>query len=426
MKYGSSVRFLGFTLLLVGCSDTPKGAEPCDPSRGVLCTIIGTGDNGYSGDEGPAREARLSLPQDTLTSPEGTIYLLDWNNHRIRSITADGVIHHVAGRGELASAPDDPASEDFNHPTGLVLSADGQRLIVAAWHNSMIREIDLESGKVSNTCGDGRRAYFGDDGPAATASLDLPASVALSPDNDLVIMDQANQAIRYVDPDGNIHLLAGRCVVDRAPPEGPGPCAEGAEPVLCPGERAGKLTCGVPEATCGKPCTPGYAGDGAAAQELRMAQPFGQSADPAGRLLFDRDGNLLFADTANHVVRKLTADGTVERVAGVAPVEGTPQFGFSGDGGPALEAKLFNPVDLALDDQDNLYISDVYNHCVRAVSAKGVIRTVVGQCGHPGYEGDGGSPLDALLKRPYGIEWANGRLLVADTGNNVVRAVELP
>ena len=77
--------------------------------------------------------------------------------------------------------------------------------MIAAWHNSKIRTLDLATGVIIDTCGDGRRAYFGDGGPALTASLDLPASLACAPDGNLVVMDQANQVLRSIDAAGIIH-----------------------------------------------------------------------------------------------------------------------------------------------------------------------------------------------------------------------------
>ena len=408
---------------LAACDD---GDDACDTTvPGNICTIAGSGESGYAGEEGPALQASMSLPQDTLTAPDGTIYILDWNNHRIRRLTSDGIIHHVAGRGELGGTLDDPANSDFNHPTAMLFDPAGTSLVVAAWHNSKIRTVDLASGAIIDNCGDGRRAYFGDELPALTASLDLPASLAWAPDGRLIVMDQANQVLRAIDPEGIIHHVAGRCVIDRAPPSGPGPCPDGVMPVACPAP-SGKTTCGDPAMTCGLPCNPGYVGDEIDALDMRMAQPFGQSADPAGRILFDPAGNLYFADTANAMIRRIDPDGVVHRVAGQPPVDGVAQSGYAGDGGPALEAKLNNPVDLALGPDGTLYLSDVYNHCVRAIDPSGTIRTVAGICGQPGYEGDGGPATEATLKRAYGIEVTGGKLLITDTGNNVLRQVLLP
>lgn len=416
------------TALLAACGgDDGDSKEPCDPTVvGGICTIAGSSENGYAGDDGDALEATMSLPQDVLHASDGTMYILDWNNHRIRKVGGDGIMRHVAGRGELGGTLDDPANDDFNHPTGMVFDASGAHLIVAAWHNSKLRTIDLATSTVVDTCGDGRRAYFGDDGPAFAATLDLPASLAFGPDGDLYVMDQANQVIRAIDNNGTgtIRRVAGACVIDAAPPSGPGACAEGVDPIACVPAGSGKTTCGA-VSTCGSPCTPGYAGDGGDAMDLRMAQPFGQSADPGGRIVFDPAGNLYFADPSNSLIRKIDPDGVVSRFAGTAPVDGIAQTGRTGDGGPALSAKLFNPVDLALDSDGTMYFTDVYNHCVRAIGTDGNIRAVAGTCGTAGYSGDGGLAVASTLKRPYGLEVHGDFLYIADTGNNVIRAVRL-
>jgi DNA-binding beta-propeller fold protein YncE len=433
------VKRLGFIALFgvatgaVACN--PDEKPRCDPDEpGIICTIAGSGENGYDRDadtaELAALETKFSLPQDTLTAPDGSLYILDWNNHRLRVLDRDAdTVGWVAGRGELGGSLDDPGNGDFNHPTNIIFDASGENIVIAAWHNSKIRTIARDTGTVTDACGDGKRAYFGDEGAAMTASLDLPASLAYDPAGNLIVMDQANQVLRSIDAAGDIHLLAGRCIIDAPAPGGPGPCPEGVEPTQCPdGDNgpSGKSTCGDPMMFCSKPCTPSYGGDDGPATELRMSQPFGQSATPAGRILHDPAGNLFFADTGNHLVRKIDTDGIVHRVAGLPPQDGMKQNGYSGDGGPALEAKLDYPVDLALGDDGTLYVSDVRNHCIRAIDPQGEISTVAGVCGEKGFEGEGGAPEQALLNLPFGIEVADGRLIIADTGNSVIRSMLLP
>jgi hypothetical protein len=415
--------FLPFLLFVAGCGD--DGGEvvvdefpPCDPTPGTLCTIAGNGQNGYDGDEPrPALSARMSLPQDTLRASDGTLYILDWNNHRVRSLGADGMLRHVVGRGELGGTLDDPANSDLNHPTGLLLTPDESRLLVSAWHNSKIRSVDLATGAIADECGDGRRAYFGDETSAKTASLDLPSSIAYDPEGNLVILDQANQVIRSVDADGVIRRIAGVCVTDQSVP-----CTDETELVQCPGG-SGKFTCGDPATECAKPCNPKYAaGD---ALTFRMAQPFGQSADPGGRMLFDPDGNLLFADTANHLIRRVAPDGSVTVVAGVEPVDDRPQSGTAPDGEAATATPFNRPTDIALAEDGTLYVSDVYNHCIRKIGTDGLVYTVAGICGEKGFDGEGGLATETHLKLPYGIELAEGQLFIADTGNNRIRVVTL-
>src|SRR3954465_12115850 len=112
--------------LLAACSGDDGETKACDPAApNTICTIAGSGKSGYSGEEGPALEAKMSLPQDTLMGKDGTLYILDWNNHRVRSLPGDGLIHHIAGRGELGGTLDDPANDDLNHPTGLLMDPSG-------------------------------------------------------------------------------------------------------------------------------------------------------------------------------------------------------------------------------------------------------------------------------------------------------------
>jgi DNA-binding beta-propeller fold protein YncE len=161
---------------------------------------------------------------------------------------------------------------------------------------------------------------------------------------------------------------------------------------------------------------------------MRMAQAFGQSADPGGRIAYDKQGNLYFADTANNLIRVIDPQGIVHRVAGLPP---PAAGGFTGDSGPALAATLNHPVDISLADDGTLYFTDVLNHCVRAIAPDKTIRTVAGQCGTrlPDDQAiaEGVPATSALLFRPYGVEWvAPHTLYIADSGNNVIRSVHLP
>ena len=154
-----------------------------------------------------------------------------------------------------------------------------------------------------------------------------------------------------------------------------------------------------------------FAGDDIQATSAPIQLPAGVAADAAG--------NFYLSDTGNFRIRKVTAAGEISTVAG------TGQAGYGGDGGPATQALIDAPAGVALDGAGNLYFADTNNHIVRRIDAfSGVITTVAGTPETSGFSGDGGAATAALLTAPQGIAFdAAGDLLIADTGNNVVREV---
>jgi hypothetical protein len=372
--------WVAIALSLAGCF---QSREPrCGP--GLICTVAGSSEEReFAGDGGPAEDARLALPIDVTAGPDGRLYVVDWANQRIRMIDGAGIIETIAGTGDIGDVRPGPALEsDFNMPT-------------------------IATGLIEHVAGTGRRAYGGNGGPAATADLDLPVGVAFLPDGTLVFMDQANQTLRRIDGAGAIDRFAGRCVAA---------CEAGETPVACPG--SDKLACG--EDGCSLPCGPGFEGDGGQALDARFGMPFGGPVQPAGRIAMGPGGDLYVADTLNHRVRRIGSDGVIATVAG------TGRQGTGGDGGPAVDADLSGPTDVAVAADGTLYIADTESSCVRAVDPDGSIRTAAGRCGVRGFGGDGGRAERSLLDRPFGVEIAaGGDLLIADTLNNRIRRVTL-
>ena len=150
-----------------------------------------------------------------------------------------------------------------------------------------------------------------------------------------------------------------------------------------------------------------------------LKAPFGQAAYPAAKLTFDTFGNLYLADTQNQRVRKVDTNGIITTVAGNGIA------GFSGDGGDATAAQLFNPCDVACNPiTAELYIADTYNSVIRKVDSNGVISTVVGIAKQPGSSPNGTKASESKLFQPYGITFdSDGNLYIADTQNHVVRIV---
>lgn len=156
----------------------------------------------------------------------------------------------------------------------------------------------------------------------------------------------------------------------------------------------------------------GFAGDGGAAIQAQIDNPFGVVRGP--------DGAIWFCEYTGQRIRRVAPDGKISTVAG------TGKKGYSGDGGPALEATFNLPHELRFDKAGDLYIVDMSNNAVRKVDMKtGVISTFAGT-GQPGYSGDGGAANQAQFKQPHSIQFGpDGDLYVCDIGNHAVRKVDM-
>jgi hypothetical protein len=245
----------------------------------------------------------------------------------------------------IGGGPNDmPAIDaDINQPFELTLDAAGNLYIVAGSQNRAFKV--SPSGTLTVVAGSGLPGYAGDGvvGGAANALLNNPAGIAVDPAGNVYISDNNNCVIRKVDTTNTITTIAGQA----------GQCA--------------------------------YNGSGAPATNFYLYYPAG---------LAEGSGNLYIADQSNQIVRKLVlATGTISNYAG------TPQTGgFSGDGGPATSATLYNPISVAVDPSGNVFISDASNYRIREVAAStGHITTVAGN-GTSGYAGDGSPATQASFE----------------------------
>lgn len=388
--------------------------DRCD-EPGVICTVTGGGDRerraGGSLQLEPvaANHARLYNPNDIALDPQtGVLYISDFSNFLVRALGTDGVVRRVVGTGELGDISQGPALETgLNHLADLLVHDGG--LYLAAWHNSRVARVELDTGEITHVAGIGSRTRYSGDGESALqAALDLPAAVAALSDGGLLVTDQGNQVIRRIDPaTGIIDHFAGRCVVDAATA-----CTT---PVACPGST--KLACN--QAQCEYPCSPAFAGDGGTFEDVRFGLPYGANILPGGKLAVAADGTVFVADSDNRRIRALRPDGSVSTVAGGG--------GSDDDGIAATAARLYEPSDIALAHDGTLFIADQEASCIRRVSPDGMIDTVAGVCGVRGFDGDHGFATAALLDGPLGIELdvVRNRLYIADSFNDRIRAVTL-
>jgi len=376
-------------LVLAACQGS--SAAPTCAGPGTICAFAGNGDPAFTGEAEAALATSLYWPIDLEFAPDGRPYILDWQNHRVRRIDADGNLRTVFGTDGIGDGPPPGGGDErvapgvaattinLNHPTDIQFSPDGGTLMLAAWHNHKIRKMDVATDLAQIVCGRGP-GFSGDGALDTVALLNQPKSIALAPSGELFVLDARNLRIRRIAAGGQIDTVAGSG-------------------------------------------TRGAGGDGGDPLQAQFSfQVDSDNPEPGGAIALDAEGRLYVADTENDRVRRVDLGrGLVETVAG----NGTR--GAVGDGGPAVAAELAHPRDVEIAPDGRLFIADTENHKVRVVDlATGVIDTVAGT-GEVGASGDGGPARAATFHRPFGIAFdAAGDLFIADTLNNVVRKVVQP
>ncbi len=187
-------------------------------SRGVITTLAGTGVKGYSGDGGPAIQARLNSPQQGIAAPDGTIYIADWLNYVVRRITTDGIITTYAGTGVNGFSGDGgPASKAMlSGVPAIALGPDGSLYISSDRH---IRKVTPD-GLITTIAGNNTTLYSGDGGPAILAGM-TSNGIDVAPNGNVYISDAGNRRIRCITPDGIMSTIAGNGAAIYAGDEGP-------------------------------------------------------------------------------------------------------------------------------------------------------------------------------------------------------------
>jgi len=303
----------------------------------------------------------IILPEGVALDSKGNLYVSDYFDTRVVRIDTNGILTTVIGNWQYTTCGDGgPASGAcVLNPLGLAVDAVGNLYIVT---DNRIRKVDTQ-GIVTTVAGTGATGYSKDGIPATSATLDNPIGVAVDSVGNFYISNQNDCRIRKVNSSGIISTVAG-------------------------------------EGICG------FSGDGRLATHAQMSTGYGIALDMAG--------NLFFADTGNARVRRVDAvTGIITTVAGNGTV------GYGGDGGPAISAEFNAPSGVAVDAQGNLYIAEYNNQRIRKVTPEGIISTYAGN-GIPGGSGDGGPAVDAELDDPAEIALdAQGSLYIADVYNGV-------
>ena len=338
--------------------------------KGVIETVIGTGEAGYAGDGGPASVALLREPFMCSFDSAGNMYLSEARNHCVRRIDRDtGVITTIAGNGNAGYSGDGgPAvGATLNEPYSLTVNQQSGDIYIVDRQNAVVRKVDGTTGIITTVAGTGEPGYSGDGGPGIQAHLREPNDCFLDSKGGLLIADIQDQRVRRLDlASGIISTFAGN------------------------GEKV-------------------RAGDGLPAEETSILG--------ARAICQDRSGNTYIAEREGNGVRKVDVQGIMSTLAG------TGERGYSGDGGPARLATWGAPKAIRCDPTGNIIVVDTENHAIRRIdAATGIVTTIAG--GHQGTEGDGGEATRAGLDRPHGCEVdQDGNIYIADSNNHRVRVV---
>lgn len=324
-----------------------------------------------------------------------------------------------AGNGTNGFTGDGGAatSAEIGGPFMIALDSSGS-LYIADQFNNRIRKVS--GGNISTVAGSGSNGYAGDGKAATSASLSHPQGVAIDSSGNLIIADTNNYTVRKV-AGGNISTIAGVQAqgISYNGDNGPATSAFLSLPVGLAYDSAGNLY--IADSTnnvirkidkSGNITT--FAGIGNAAYSGDGGPAVSARLNNPEGVATDSAGNVYIADGGNNRIRKVTTDGTITTIAG------TGISGFTGDGGSATAARLNSPRAVVVDPAGNIFISDYLNSRVRVVSPSGIINTIAGST--PGYSGDGGPATSAQLFFPVGLAIdSSGNIYVSDNQNNVVR-----
>ena len=377
-------------------------------SSGIIRAIAGTGERGFGGDGGPARQALVNRPIGIAADQQGYVYVADHDNHRVRVIGPYGRITTVAGTGERGFDGDGgPATRaQLNRPSAVDLDGAGN-LYVSDSGNRRVRRID-RSGVITTVAGNGDRCCGGDGGPASEASLNVPAGIAVDGAGNVYVATESGNRVRKIDASGTITTLAGNGGPDSRNPGGialnvllDNPAGVATLPsgdmVFSDVNRVWRVDAAgmvVPFAGSGDW---GHEGDGGLAVEARMYW--------LGPLASDAAGNVYVADRYNYRIRKIDPNGLISTWAG------TGEEGYSGDGGAATGAQLEWTCELVADAVGNVYVAARNSYRIRKIDTAGRISTIAGT-GERGTTGDGGPAARAQLRDPC-------RGIAADDRGNV-------
>jgi len=392
-----------------------------DPD-GTIDTILGSGLQASAGDGGPAVDATVFGIEGIAAGADGSIFVSDL--HRVRRIGQDGIITTVAGTGTGGFGGDGgvATAAQLDSPAEIDVDSDGN-LYIADTGNHRIRRVDAGTGVITTVAGTGNPGFSGDGGPAVAADLDLPSAVAVVDDGTVLVADTFNNRVRAIAPAGTISTVAGNDGGGFYYDGGPVGWTTLWRPDDLALDEAGNVYIGDNRnrrvrrldsdgrvTTVAGNGSGAISGDGGPALGAQIGSNTGSAV---------RDGEVLIANPSEGLVRRVAADGRIDRVAGNGDY-----FSELGDGGPATQANVAMAWDVAWDGAGGFYVTQRSDGRIRHVAADGTITTIAGT-GELGYSGDGSLATSAMLNFPTEIiVLPDESVVVADSGNMRLRRID--
>lgn len=371
-----------------------------DPD-GMVSTIAGTGVKGFSGDGGSAASARLAFPRSVAVGPDGSIYFIDRSNVRVRRIRPDGVIETVAGNGQIGFGGESGvATEMAIEPSWAVAVDAAGNVFFSEWYNNRIRKVSPD-GRLTTLAGSGPIGFLtggftGDGGPAAEALLKRPTFIAVAPDGSVFFADGGNYRIRRVGTDGIIQTVAGNGKWAASETDGDGGPATAAKVGMgsIAFDAAGVL----------------YIAENGRVRTLAGGIISSLTGDVgANHLTIDNSGRLVFIDLSGVIHRRLES-GAIERIGGQEP-------GDTEAGAPA-EQVLVNPGALAVGSDGSVFMAT--SKIVYRRSPEGIVTRIAGT-GETGPTEDGALARDATFMFISALAvGGDGEIYVADASQTRV------
>jgi sugar lactone lactonase YvrE len=326
--------------------------------------VVGNGTAGYASN---VQQDALNFPYDVAFDTLGNLLIVDDHNWALRKVEANGSIITIAGNHTLGYSGDGgvPTSFEVSYTHSATVDCQGN-IYLADAGNGVIHKINTSGHSSIIVNANIQSGCSGDGGLAVNASLKYPDGIIADCSGNLYFCDANCNTVRKVNSSGYISTIAG--INNKA----------------------------------------GYSGDGGPATNASLNNPFG--------IALHSGGDIYISDLGNNVIRKVNSSGYISTIAG------NRTFGYSGDGGLAVDAQLNYPYGIAFDTVGNLYVVDNGNNVIRKIDTSGYISTVVGN-GTSGYSGDGGLAINATINNPKGINFDSfGNMFLADS-NNVIRKV---